>query len=268
MRQLFIVAMVFVASVLPALAAEPAALSTARTRYNSGDYEGAINAAAVARNQAAASDAAALVIARAHLELYRQRVLPEDLTTARETLKLVRTGNLSARDQADYFIGVGQSLYFGELFGPAAETFETTLTTRAVVLSPMEHRQLLDWWATALDHAAQARTPDRRPRVYERVLERMQDELKQDPANPVASYWLAVAARGIGDPDRAWDIAVAAWVRSYLSPESAATLRADLDRLVAEALIPERARLRPAAEQQLALMTLKAEWELLKDQWK
>ena len=58
----------------------------------------------------------------------------------------------------------------------------------------------------------------------------------------MANYWLAVSARGAGDIDGAWNFAVAAWVRSTLSPETAPNLRDDLDRLVAQALIPERSR--------------------------
>jgi hypothetical protein len=254
-------------SVGPAFAAEPAALATARTRYNAGDYEGAISAAAVARNMPSAADAAALVIARAHLELYSQRLVPEDLATARQTLLMINAANLSARDLADLDVGLGQSLYFSEVFGVAAEMFESALT-RTAVLTVAERRQLLDWWATALDRDAQALPSDTRPRVFERLIARMEDEFKQDPSNPVANYWLAVAARGVGDPERAWNVAVAAWVRSSIFPDSAETLRPDLDRLVSDVLIPERARLRPASEQQLATTTLKAEWELVKDQWK
>ena len=96
----------------------------------------------------------------------------------------------------------------------------------------------------------------------------MEAELREDPASPVANYWLAVAARGIGDVDRAWDAAVAAWVRSTLRPETAESLRVDLDRLVTQALIPERARTRPAREQTDTLAVLRAEWDLVKQQWK
>jgi len=45
-------------------------------------------------------------------------------------------------------------------------------------------------------------------------------------------------------------------------------LRADLDRLVSEALITERARLRPMSEQQVAMAMFRAEWDLVKEQWK
>jgi hypothetical protein len=84
----------------------------------------------------------------------------------------------------------------------------------------------------------------------------------------VANYWLAVSARGAGDIDGAWNSAIAAWVRSTLSPETTARLRDDLDRLMTQALIPERSRTLVAREPQDAVTALKTEWELLKSQWK
>jgi hypothetical protein len=267
MRFLAALAVALCTAVSPALAAEPAALAKARQRYNAGDFEGAISAAAVARNSPVSADAASLVIARSHLERYRQRADPADLTTAREALFAVHRDNLSPRDQVDLSIGMGQALYLGEMFGAAAELFDTALT-RSTLLSGPDRRQLLDWWATALDREAQARSQERRSRVFDRIAARMEDELRQDPFDPIANYWLAVAARGSGDPERAWNVAVAGWVRSSLAPERAQTLREDLDRLVAQALIPERAHLRPIREQQDALATLRAEWDLVKEQWK
>ena len=252
---------------LPAGAAEHPALAKARALYNAGDFDGAISAAAVARREPASADAAALVIARSHLEWYRQRVDPGDLGAAREALGSVRSSALTPRDQVDLLVGLGQSLYLGEVFGAAAELFDTALN-RSTLLPERDRLLLLDWWATALDREAQARPAERRVRVFERIGERMESELREDPANTVANYWLAVAARGSGDVDRAWDAAVAAWVRSMLKPESSETLRADLDRLVTQALIPERARTRPAREQPDSMAALRAEWDLVKQQWK
>jgi hypothetical protein len=251
----------------PAAAAEPASLAKARGLYNAGNYDGAIDAANVARRQPVYADTAALVIARSHLERYRQHADPQDLATARETLTMIEAASLSPRDQVDLFIGLGQTLYLGEVFGAAAELFDTALT-RGTQLSTADRRQLLDWWATSLDRDAQAQPAEHRGRVFERIISRMEDELRLDPANPVANYWLASAARSDGDPDRAWDAAIAAWVRSSLSPSTAEALRADLDRLVAQALIPERARLRQARDQQDTTATLRAEWDLVKSQWK
>jgi hypothetical protein len=267
MRLVSALALALVLAASPALAAEPAALAKARQRYNAGDFEGALSAAAVARNIPAAADAATLVIARSHLERYRQRADPADLTAAREALFAISPDSLSPRDQVDLFIGMGQALYLGEVFGAAAELFDTALT-RGTLLSVADHRQLLDWWATSLDRDAQARLQDRRSRVFERIGARMQEELRLDPFNPVAAYWVAVAARGIGDPERAWNAAVAGWVLSSLAPGKAPGLREDLDRLVAQALIAERAHLRPAGQQQEAMATLRAEWDLVKEQWK
>ena len=252
---------------LPAHAAEHPSLAKARALYNARDFDGAITAASVSRRVPGNGDASALVIARSHLEWYRQRADPSDLAAAREALASIRSDALTPRDQVDLLVGLGQSLYLGEVFGAAAELFDTALSRPG--LMPQRDRQLLlDWWATALDREAQTRSPDRRGRVFDRIAERMEAELREDPANAAGNYWLAVAARGSGDVDRAWDAAVAGWVRSTLRPEASEALRTDLDRLVTQALIPERARTRPVREQTESLAMLRAEWDLVKQQWK
>src|SRR5262245_3824402 len=119
---------------LPAQAAEHPALAKARALYNAGDYDGAIIAAGAARLVPASADAAALVTARAHLDRYRLKADPADLAAAREALASIRASALMARDQVDLLIGLGESLYLGELFGAAAELFDSALT-RADMLS-------------------------------------------------------------------------------------------------------------------------------------
>ena len=73
---------------------------------------------------------------------------------------------------------------------------------------------LLDWWANAVDREAQAVVAPRRTVLLEPVIARMEDELRDDPGNATANYWLAVAARGAGDTDRAWNAVIAGWVRA------------------------------------------------------
>jgi hypothetical protein len=172
-----------------AAAAEPAALARARALYNSGSYDAAIDAAASARIDPKAEDAAALVLARAHLERFRSGGAVADLTAARTALGVVRMTALSARDQLDLLIGLGQTLYFGESYGSAADVFDTALG-RATTLSVRDRAKLLDWWATALDRQAQARTADRRVPAFSRVVERMEEELQLDPGSVIANYWL------------------------------------------------------------------------------
>jgi hypothetical protein len=173
---------------------------------------------------------------------------------------------LSGRDQVDFLVGLGQSLYLSDLFGAAADLFDSALE-RSVLLPERDRVMLLDWWATAVDREAQAAAPERRMRLASQIMMRMDDELRRDPGSVPANYWLAVAARGTGDLDAAWDAAVAAWVRATLGPATM-QLRTDIDRLVTEALIPERARARRAREQVDATDTLRAEWESVKEQWK
>ena len=251
-----------------ARAAEPASLTRARTLYNEGNYDAAIEAASEALKVASAADAASLVLARAHLERYRQRGDATDLTAGREILNRVKQQTLAPRDRVDLLIGLGQLLFLGEAFGAAAELFDTALAQSGT--PPSRARTLLlDWWASAMDREAQSRALERRTSVFERMVERMEHELRTDPGNAPASYWLAVGARGSGDLERAWDSAIAGWVRASLNPDTAPSLRADLDRLVTQALVTERARQRPmpgrdAAETASALL---GEWDLVKAQW-
>jgi hypothetical protein len=248
-------------------AAEAPALAKARALYNTGDYDGAIASAAMARTQTGAADAAALVEARARLERYRRGGDAADLTAARAALGAVRPPALQPRDQVDFLVGLGQSLYLADLFGAAAELFDTALN-RGALLPVRDRLMLLDWWATALDREAQSSTPERRARLAAAITTRMQDELRRDPASAPANYWLAVAARGSGDLEAAWDDAVAAWVRATLDPMSAQALRSDIDHLVTDALIPERAHARPAREQADATEAMRSKWESIKMQWK
>jgi len=248
-------------------AAESPALARSRTLYNAGDYEGAIDAASVARRDAQWADAAALVIARSRLERYRQTRNASELSDAREALQSVRSTSLSPRDQVDLLIGLGQALFLAEVYGPAADLFDTALD-KATLLNPRDRTHLLDWWATAHDYDAQKLPYERRAPVYQRIADRMSLELRDDPANGAANYWQVVAARGVGDLDRAWNAAIAGWVRSTLDSAGTAQLRGDLDRVVEQALIPERARSNPAREGPDQVEALRAEWALVKQNWK
>jgi hypothetical protein len=249
---------------VPAAAAEPPALVKARTLYNAGDYDGAIAAAAEVPTGDWA-DAALVVAARSHLEKFRRDPQAAELQAGREGLKLVRASALMPRDQVDLLIGLGQLLYLSEEFGAAAGLFDNALA-QGFLLNRQDRLQLLEWWATAVDRNAQTRPNERRGAEFATILERMEDELRRDAANPVANYWIAVAARSVGDVDRAWDAAVAAWLRSRLIPDGAASLRADLDRLMTQGIIPERARLRKDMPD--AARAMREQWEQLKEQWK
>lgn len=247
-------------------AAEHPSLAQARELYNEAKYEAAISAALMARTDPTSADAAALVMGRSHLERHRLLADAVELTAAQAALSAVRPAALSPRDRVDLLIGLGQALYQGESFGAAAELFDTALS-QPVVLPDRDRLLLLDWWATAVDREAQSLPPDHRVALLAQVRERMDIEVRIDPGSQPANYWLAVSARGAGDLERAWHTAIAGWIRASLRPESAKALRDDLDQLVSQALIIERARSRPTREQGDALTALRAEWETIKSQW-
>ena len=265
--RVMVLAMAALLAAQAAHAAEPASLTRARTLYNAADYDGAIAAAALARTQTPAADAAALVEARARLERFRRNTdHPEDLMAARDALNTIRASTLAGRDQVDYLVGLGQSLYLTDFFGAAADLFDTALE-RSAPLPDRDRMLLLDWWATAIDREAQVAPPERRSRLAGQITARMQEELRRDPGSAPANYWLAVAARAAGDLDAAWDAAVAAWVRATLGPGTE-QLRADIDRLVMQAVIPERARAHRARDQVDATDAMRTQWESVKQQWK
>jgi phage terminase Nu1 subunit (DNA packaging protein) len=261
-----VIPVVLAAAIARPAAAEHPSLAQARALYNAAKYAEAISAATVARSDPASADAAALVVGRSHLERHRALADVVDLTAARIALGAVRPAALSPRDRLDLLVGLGQALYLGDSFGAAAALFDAALS-QPVLLPDRDRLLLLDWWATAVDRDAHARPPDRRMALYAQVTDRMEIEVRVDPGSAPANYWLAASARGAGDLERAWDAAVAGWIRAQLRPESAGSLRADLDRLVIQALIGERARIRPAREQAETLTTLRAEWEGIKNQW-
>src|SRR5262245_10153907 len=72
----------------------PNPLVQARQAYNAEQYDEAIRLARQAREVPALSAPAAVVLARASLERYRQTAQPADLALARETLRTVSASAL------------------------------------------------------------------------------------------------------------------------------------------------------------------------------
>jgi hypothetical protein len=247
-----------------AAAADP--LAEARRLYNLGQYENAARLARDAIKVAATAESARLVLGRIHLERYRQSAAREDLTLAREALTSVNPQGLDRRERAELTIGWGEALYFDDQFGAAVEVFERALDSGEPMGVGARDR-LLDWWATTIDRLALTRPRDQREPVYVRIVSRMEKEFAADPASAPAAYWLAAAARGAGNLERAWNAAMAGWVTAPLGRDHGAALRADLDRLVVQGIIPDRAvKLQPKDIKQAAAVML-SEWEALKASW-
>jgi hypothetical protein len=267
MRVVRLIAACAVIVMMPLVAsATRAELAKARALYNQRQFDAAIAAAIAARRTPATADSAAIVEARAHLERYRELADPADLSAARTALGAVRVTGLDPRDQVEFLLALGQSMFLEDDFGAAAEVLESGLD--AATPDPLLHEAMLEWWASAMDRQAAALARDARREAFGRVASRMTAEIAKDPANATATYWAVVALRGTGDGTRAWDAAVAAWARARLMGEHAERLRGDLNRLVTDGVIPDRVRHLPADQREAAAAQLKADWELVKEKWK
>ncbi len=244
-------------------------LTKARQAYNERRFDEAIAAAGEAAKVAGLSDAAALVNARALLERYREATVPNDadLAEARRLLKGIDPAKLSARDAVERLVGFGEALYLENSFGVAAEFFSTAL--ERVGFTDGDARDLVfEWWATTLDHQAQFGPPAERRQIYTRILLKTEDELARRDNSAVAAYWLAAAAQGVEDLERAWGAAQAGWIRAAHMGPRGTQLRADLDRLVRQVILPERARrLTNVGDPQAALDSYLTDWEDIKKRW-
>jgi hypothetical protein len=236
-------------------------LERARALYNQGQFDAAIAAADEARRLPDRADAADLIAARAFLERYRTSSSAEDLANARERLRRITPDKFTPRERIELLVGFGQALYFDDASGAAAAIFESVLKMHVEL--PIDARErILDWWATALDRDARPRPDIERQAIYQRVRDRMAEEIAENPASAAASYWTAAAARGQGDLQAAWDAAAAGWVRASLTPGHGVALRDDLDHLVYRAIVPERARVLGQPPDSLL-----SEWEMFKEKW-
>ena len=242
-------------------------VARARTLYNQRHFDAAITASDQARTVPARADSSDLIAARAYLERFRESEAPADLTNARERLRRLDPQRLGARERVEFLVGVGEALYFDGSYGAAADLFNSLLAPGAQGptaggLPPDARERVLDWWASAVDRDARPRAESDRQGIYQRIRDRMQEEMSARPASTAAAYWHAAAARGQGDLQAAWDAAQAGWIRAALAADRGTSLRADLDRLVLRAIVPERAKAigQPAD-------ALRQEWERFKDKW-
>ena len=264
-RQAVVLFVLFFAA-SPAAQAPRGDLARARAAYNERNFDEAIIAAAAARGVPETADVAGIVLGRAHLERYRERADPADLSAAREVLGAVRTMGLADRDRMELLLAFGEALFLEDEFGAAAEVFESGLERAAIDTELRE--AMLEWWGSSVERLASGAAPDLRRRQFARLGERMKMELSDTPASPAASYWTVVALRGAGELQRAWDAAVAGWVRARLTGDRSPTLRADLDRLVTQGIIPDRVSHITRDQRDAAASQLRADWELVKERWK
>ena len=263
--RLLVLAALLASAAAPTQAADP--IAQARRLYNQGEYAAAERLAREAAEAAGTVNTALVLLGRIQLERYRQSADPADLAEARRSLRSVDPAALDWRDRVELLIGLAEGLFLEDRFAAAAELFESVFE-RSAILGMSAHERVLDWWATALDREAQRLPLADRRALYGRIEKRMRDELLAVPGSTAAGYWLAASARAAGDPDQAWHHAIAGWLRASLAEDRGAALRADLDRLMLQAIIPERAaKVALGGNTGPAETSMRKEWEAFKAAW-
>lgn len=251
-------------------------LTLARQRYNEQQYDEAIQLATAARGLPASANVASLVLAHAHLERFRDRRReapdPADLAAARDAIKQVDASRLRGQNAVEYNMGMGELMYLeGETlflpdrYGTAAEFFQLAMIQTqprgGEALEP-----IFEWWANSLDRQAQFGPENDRKPLYARILQGAEAHVAGHVTSAVAAYWTAAAARGAGDLDRAFAAAAAGWLRAPHLGRAGAKLRLDLDKLMTQVILRERAN-RDENDPVAAYNALRTQWDLLKNQW-
>lgn len=243
-------------------------LTRARQAYNAQHFDRAIELATEAKATPALVDSASVVLSRAMLERFRRTSDPVDVEAARQTLLSVNPARLTATEASELHLGMAELMYVDFQFGTATEMFEAALDRQEMVPARSRDR-VLEWWAASLDRHAQIAPDTQRPARYWRMLTRLERESAKGPGSAAVAYWMSAAARGVGDPDRAWSLAIAAWIQApMIAGERATALRSDLDHLMADGIIPDRARHSAAdADAEALKVALAAEWKAIKAKW-
>ena len=263
-RLLLVLAIVVTLDATAADAQVTDALTRARQAYNSKQFDAAIAAAREALQVAASANSASVVLARAYLERYRAGSDAADLESARGALADVRPALLPPSDRVEFLVGLGVSMFadgcLEGCYSAAAEFFDLALAAGGAS-DPVTREPIFEWWASSLDRQAQYGQEEERLPIYRRILERAEAERSRDTDSASATYWIASAARGVGDLNRSWGAAIAGWMRAkYLGPRGE-QLRDDLNEFVIDVLLPERAKLMvPDGDPRPVLETMKKQW--------
>ena len=246
-------------------------LERARVLYNAGQFEEAIAMAASPEIKPPAAASAALITARARLELFRKAGDPKGLAAARAELAALNPHALGPQELVEWQIGLGSALFLENEPGPAADMFATVLSSARARLTAIEFEKFFEWWGAAASQAAAALAGEARTRAFERLRASADAELERNPLSRPATYWSVVASRGAGDLEGAWDTAVAGWIRAGRQPDGV-ELRKDLETFVTQTLIPERAQARTGARTDprvpgADITALTAEWRAITARW-
>ena len=158
----------------------------------------------------------------------------------------LRSSSLATR--LEYLLALGQALFLEDEFGAAASLFASAVVP-ARALDPALRESFVDWWGSAVERQADVAGAEFRAGPVQRPRACACEPSWAAAPNPQPPSTGRPPRSGApGDSSAAWDAAIAGWVRARLAGERSASLRADLDKLVLQGIIPDRVRLLPPLE--------------------
>ena len=212
------------------------------------------------------ANSARVVLGRALLELFRETASPEHFAQAREALRTVNAEQLDVSERVELMLGLGQGLFLEDRFAAAADVIEPMISLSAT-LGPVAHDRALDWWASALDRHAQTRPVAERAAIYARITA---DGDGAASRNRIRARQL-LAGRGRqkqrGRRRRVERRHGQLGRAPFSARDRGVALRGDLDRLVIQGIIPDRAARIGGKEPNMVVAGLVGEWEAFKASW-
>ena len=218
-------------------------LARARLLYNQRQFEAAVQAAEQARLTPARADAADLIAARAYLERFRESAASDDLTNARDRLRRLDPQRVRPARARRVHRRPRRNAVLRRGVRRRGRRCSTRCCDSRDALAGEARERVLDWWASALDRDAKPRPEIERQGVYQRIRD----------ADATTSWRRipAAAPRPTGSRRRRGRRAICrrrgtrrrpAGCARRCASDSGVALRADLDRLVLRAIVPERAK--------------------------
>ena len=201
-RALFVVLLLWAGA--PSGAAAVDALANARKLYNLGQYDRALDAA-----REAEASPTTVVVGASGDRTDSARALSSDGRARRSRRRprvacATSTPGRSTCANASSCRSASPRCCISTIGSAPLPSCSTRSWIRRRCSEPEGHERALDWWASALDRYAQRQLPEDRGAVYERIIRRMEEEVRRDASSTAASYWLVAATRGAGDLDRSW----------------------------------------------------------------
>jgi hypothetical protein len=235
----------------------------AKYLYNAGYYQQAIDEARKVKADEPTAPQVDLLLSRSYTQLYR-------ITKEAKHLDLARAHMLAALkgypfehpwENHELVTGLAEIHYWDDERGPAAELFHSVILEGNKKIAPQSYANAVDWWASTLTGLIANMNPTDPIKVSteKEIKSTIEKAYRQSyGGEPVLAYWMALVHVREGNVGKAWDVAVAGYVRAL--PQSHPDTEDISDKLanyIEQVIIPKS----PDRDNKLK------RWNAIKERW-